>query len=360
MIKEQLINPKLTILKTKIDQPEVTVKGNHIDIKIHQKGYWIINGKVIENKLTANWLNVLASLLTNKSYTVTQQDNTTVGTNNDYYLHDPNSANSGMMSLIWLILYGSSPNSPTISDYNLTSPLFETNVVGVYEVESSSGAGIVFYNQFMLQSSQTIYEMGLFFGNNLSSNEAILISHLVFSNGLTIPNNTWIQHGYQLFFPLPFTIWLVRDIFSNAFKVWEGNYTSGKLPNSHPFVLLTDITGATFLPGQTGQIQGVSLEIGTGTTPATPQDYQLGSPLGSLSGITINININTTTNAGYLTISGTYVPSSNVTVGEIGLYGTIYDTSNTLHTVLFLHYVFSTPISLTSGTSYTFTISIVA
>jgi hypothetical protein len=362
MLKEQLINPKLTMLKVKVEKPEVTVKGTHIDIKIHQKGYWIINGKVIENKLTANWIYLLASALNISGYTVTQQDNTTATTGGANYVHAPNSVSTNKVALLWLIMYGSSLTSPTISDYKLNSPLFNTNVVGAYEVESNSGAGIVLYNQFMVASQQTIYEMGLFFGNNLNNApaEAILVSHLLFSNGLTIPNNIWIQHGYQLFFPVPFTIWIVRSIFSNAFKIWEGNYTSGGIPNGNAFTLITDINNNTFLPQYNGQINSWSLAIGTGTTPATPQDYALGSPLASLLSQTMNINIDKTNNAGYLTFSGTYSPSSNVTVGEIGLYGIIKDQSGNSHTVLLIHYVFSTPVSLTAGTQYTFSITIVA
>lgn len=360
MLTEQLINPKLTMLKVKVPHQKLEIKNNHITVNIHNEGYWIINGKIIKNKLTANWLYLLASLITNNSYTAINQQNGSESTNGNNVVHSPNSADTRGMSLIWEIMYGSSQTAPTISDYNLNTPEFLTNAVGAYEVESSSGAGIILYNQFMTLSQTTIYEIGLFFDIDLNGSNAILLSHLIFSNGLTIPANTWIQHGYQLFFPVPYTIWLVRSIFSNAFKVWEGPYSSGGLSNSYPYTIFTDITKTNFLPGNVAQINSWSLEIGTGTTPATPQDYALGSPLASLINQTSTVTINTSTNSGTIIFSGSYTPTANVTVGELGLYGVIQDQSGTKHTVLLIHVVFSTPISLTANTGYTFTINITA
>jgi len=96
--------------------------------------------------------------------------------------------------------------------------------------------------------------------------------------------------------------------------------------------------------------------IGSDNTAPNPTDYNLKAPIASLASQTQSVEVDTTLQEVRVVRTGTYTPSSNVTLGEIGLFanlsGYVGGTLTSKKTML-VRVALGTPVTLYANTTYT-------
>jgi hypothetical protein len=309
------------------------------------KGYFIVDKERIKNRFTQNMGRVIDGLLRRVNVTVYDEGGTSTSLYTSYggllyYSATTNNAGSTL-----LVQYGTGTTPPTVTDNNLASPhiIIPTSLIDI--AEATDRTEIVIGGKYTPSLDRTYTEIGLKL--HPTGGARTLLARALIPSTPRSAYTTYMD-GYVLAFPSTFTRWFIRALYC----AMVGHY--GSLTHCLPAVRHDGITYVI----RSGDVFAgtLDLQIGSDNSPASPTDYNLKSPIGSLSNQTQTVEVDTTLNEVRVVRSGSYTPASDVTLGEIGLFGDlrgyISETIGSQRTLL-VRVPLDTPVTLTAGTTYT-------
>lgn len=313
------------------------------------KGYFKLDGiGLIRNKFTRNMGYTIDGFLRASDVTVYDEGGTgrTAKTSSGGFLYS-SSSNVAEGATVYL-QFGLGSTSPTISDNNLASADIAVPSHYIDTVETPTYNQLIVGGRWTPDASKSYLEAGLKWLIDNNYGYRTLLARTVFSSALTRSAYTEYFDGYALTFPANFTLWFVRALHSGL---------SGHLFTESRSRLGIASDGTSFSIHSAYAFAGSpDVMIGSGNNPASPTDYNLNSPIGSLSSQSQAVEVDTTLQEVRVVRTGTYTPSTNVTLGEIGLFANLkaYAAgSSTTKKVMIARVPLSSPVTLTSGTAYT-------
>jgi hypothetical protein len=312
-------------------------------------GHFVLEGGVaVRNKFTRNMGYVLDGLLRLADVTVYDEGGTgrTAPTSAGGLL--ASYASHTAMGQPAFLQFGTGTTSPTVTDSNLAAADIIVPTQYVDTVETSSETRLVIAGRWAPDADKNYTETGLKWLFNSYNNWATLLARTVFPSYLTRSAYTEYLDGYALSFPAGFTVWFVRALHA-ALSGHDARQTRGKVA--------VDVTGASFAIRAPRAFAGSpDVMIGSDNSPASPTDYSLKAPIASLGSQSQSVEVDTTLQEVRVVRTGTYTPSANVTLGEIGLFCSLsgYASGSAVtRKVMLVRVPLDTPVTLSAGTTYT-------
>jgi hypothetical protein len=297
----------------------------------------------IPNKGYKNFAYLIHGTLTNTTQTCVDKD-----------------GNSVSVEPSWLLItrlnIGSSSNPHDVTRYELYSRYFSTGIFGVHWLSEAidKTSLIAFFRYSIPPPDKAVGEVGLYWhyfkGTTASYafQYTFLIARAIIDPSVTKYAGTLYEEGWQIDFPSNYTRWGLRSIFELPYY-YGGDFGS----------LLIDVNGSPFSLRQRSPFTGtLDLMIGSDNTPPSPTDYALKSPIGSLSSQSQSVEIDTTLQECRIVRTGTFTPSTNVTLGEVALFINVYDATGASRKIMVARGVWDTPVTLIAGTTYTIGIAL--
>jgi hypothetical protein len=313
------------------------------------RGYFAFDGGIaVRNKFTRNMGYVLDGLLRLADAAVYDLSGTarTAKTSTGWLLES--STSSTRQGIPIYCLYGFGTTSPTVTDNDLASPDLSNDTCYVDTVEMDTYTQLVIAGYYTPDTNKSYNEAGVRWLFDSYNAYATLLSRTVFSSTLTRNAYTEYFDGYVLTFPANYTRWFIRALhaamighcYHNARRARQGQASDGTVFSirSQSFAGSPDVM------------------IGSDNTPPSPADYNLKSPIASLSSQLQSVEVDTTAQEVRVVRTGTYTPSTNVTLGEIGLFCNLnayVAGSLTTKKTMLVRVALSTPVTLRAGTTYT-------
>jgi len=321
--------------------------------EVSLKGCFKLDGYgIVRNKFTRNMGYLLDGLIRLADVSLYDEGGTsrTVRTSTGHLLSWLTTASSVIVGygISLLPQFGIGSNPPTVTDNNLNSAdlFLPTNYVDV--IEASDKTQFVIASIWSPDADKSYLEVGLKIITDLYYAYPCLLSRTVLSPALSRVNGTEYYDGYILEFPSNFTRWFIRALCSTV----SGN---GMRPTRGR--VAKDINNSLFVLRVPNVFAGSpDVMIGSDNTPPSPDDYNLKSPIASLSSQAQAVEVDTTLQEVRIVRSGSITPSSNITLGEIGLFcnlaGFSGGSSVTAKTML-VRVALPSPVTLNAGTTYT-------
>jgi hypothetical protein len=252
------------------------------------------------------------------------------------------------MGVPFFIAFGTGTTTPTVTDNNLVTLSDWLNVSIFDIVEETSQTSLVIAGRWATTTSKTFYEVGILWECDANYHYRTLLARTVISEGISKSLFTICLDGYRLTFPATFTKWFVRALFSCMMGLYCVKWMS--LP-------VRDVTGGWFSTRSCDTFAGSpDVMIGSDNSSASPDQYSLLSPIASLSSQTQAVEVDTSLQEVRVVRQGTYTPSANVTLGEVGLFTNLNvytDTSLVSKKVMVARVPLETPVTLSAGVTYT-------
>jgi hypothetical protein len=313
------------------------------------RGYFVFNGDtIVKNKFTRNMGFIIDGLLRLADVSVFDEGGTsrTARTSTGGLLY---SNTSGLfIGQPAFLQFGTGTTSPRVTDNNLATVDINAPTHYIDTVESSTSTQLVVAARWAPDADKSYTEAGLKWISDSSGNYATLLARTVFSAYLSRSAYTEYFDGYAISFPASYTVWFIRAL-QMALSGHDQRQTRGR-----PAVA-TD--GSSFSIRAPRAFAGTpDVMIGSDNSPPSPTDYNLKSPIASLSSQSQSVEVDTTVQEVRVVRTGTYTPSTSVTLGEIGLFcnlsGYVAGSTVTRRTML-VRVALSTPVTLSAGTTYT-------
>jgi hypothetical protein len=332
-------------------EPRVIIDGRRklILADVPLRGYFVLDeGLIIKNKFIRNMGYIIDGLLRLADVTVYDEGGTgrTAKTSTGGLLYS--SATSYYMGQPAFLQFGTGSTSPTVTDNNLATADLLAPTHYVDTVETSSSTTLVVAARWAPDANKNYAEAGLKWINDIYGNYATLLARTVFPSYLTRSAYTEYFDGYAISFPANYTVWFIRAL-QMALSGHDVRQTRGRL------AIATD--GSSFSMRAPRAFAGTpDVVIGSNNSSPSPTDYNLRSPIASLSSQSQSVEVDTTLQEVRVVRTGTYTPTTNVTLGEIGLFcnlnGYAAGSATTKKTML-VRVALSTPVTLSPGTTYT-------
>ena len=338
-------------LKLPTPRPRVSIdeRRRRILAEVSVGGFFIPKGHPpIKNKFTRNFAYVIDGLIRKASVTVYDEGGTgrTMATSDGSLAWATSAANE--MQVPVFVQYGIGYTTPTITDNNLASPDLHipTNYIDV--VEEADSTTIVCAGRWSPDASKEYREVGLKLFTDIAANYVTLLARTVFPSALPRSAFTIYFEGYAVKFPSNFTRWFVRALAFCASGLRKRNARGVPCiaQDGSPFSLQVPqaFAGAP------------DVMIGSNNAPPSPTDYNLKAPIASLANQAQTVEIDTALQEARIVRYGTYTPSTNVTLGEIGLFANLNGfVAGSLagRKTLLVRVALDTPVTLVPGTTYT-------
>jgi len=313
------------------------------------RGYFVLDeGIVVRNKFNRNMGYIIDGLIRLADASVYDESGTsrTAKTSTGGLLYS--NSNYYYMGQPAFLQFGTGSTSPTVTDNNLGTADINLPTHYIDTVESSSSTQLVVAARWSPDANKNYAEAGLKWISDNYSNYAHLLARTVFPSYLTRNAYTEYFDGYVLSFPANYTVWFIRAL-QMALSGHDIRQTRGRL------AIATD--GSSFSMKAPRAFAGTpDVAIGSDNSSPSPTDYNLKSPIASLSSQSQSVEVDTTANEVRVVRTGTYTPSSNVTLGEIGLFANLnayVAGSATTKKTMLVRVALSTPTTLNAGTTYT-------
>jgi hypothetical protein len=313
------------------------------------RGYFVFDeGIVVRNKFTRNMGYILDGLIRLADVTVYDEGGTgrTAKTSTGGLLYSYGS--SYYMGQPAFLQFGTGTTSPTVTDNNLATADINVPTHYVDTVETSSSTTLVVAARWAPDASKNYVEAGLKWISDIYGNYATLLARTVFPSYLTRTAYTEYFDGYAISFPANYTVWFIRAL-QMALSGSDRRQTRGRL------AVAAD--GTSFSIQTPRAFAGTpDVVIGSDNTPPSPTDYNLKAPIASLSSQAQSVEVDTTLQEVRVVRTGTYTPSTDVTLGEIGLFcllNAYVAGSLTTKKTMLVRVALSTPVTLSAGTTYT-------
>jgi hypothetical protein len=313
------------------------------------RGYFVLDeGLIVKNKFTRNMGYIIDGLLRLANVSVYDEGGTsrTAQTSTGGLLFS--NATSSYMGQPAFFQFGTGTTSPTVTDNNLATADIITPTQYINTVESSTSTQLVVAARWAPDASKSYTEAGMKWISDFSGNYATLLARTVFPSYLTRSAYTEYFDGYAISFPANYTVWFIRAL-QMALSGSDRRQTRGRPA--------TAIDGSSFSIQAPRAFAGTpDVMIGSDNTSPSPTDHNLKSPIASLSSQSQTVEVDTTLQEVRVVRSGTYTPSTNVTLGEIGLFcnlnAYVAGSATTKKTML-VRVALSTPVTLSANTTYT-------
>ena len=337
--------------KLPAQKPKVSIdeRGKRILAEVQVNGFLLPEGHPpVKNKFMRNMGYVIDGLLRLADVSVYDEGGTarsaTISTGGLLYSY----ATTNSQGVTVFMQNGIGSTTPTVTDNNLASAdiLLPTHYIDV--VEASDSTTLVFAARWSPDASKSYIEAGLKWLFNVPSNYATLLARTVFSASLVRSAYTMYFDGYAINLPASFTRWFARAL-AAATCGHDARLTRG-MP-------CTAQDGSAYSLRSPRAFAGTpDVMIGSDNTAPNPNDYDLKAPIASLASQTQGVEVDTTLQEVRVVRTGTYTPSSNVTLGEIGLFANLHGyRAGTLagRKTLLVRVALSTPVTLYANTTYT-------
>jgi len=313
------------------------------------RGYFVLDeGLIVKNKFNRNMGYIIDGLLRLADVTVYDEGGTgrTAKTSTGGLLYCNYTGNP--IGQPAFLQFGTGATSPTVTDNNLATADINTPTHYIDTVESSTSTQLVVAARWAPDANKSYTEAGLKWISDIYYNYAPLLARTVFSSYLTRSAYTEYFDGYAISFPASYTVWFIRAL-QMALSGHDARQTRGRPATA------TD--GSSFSIRAPRAFAGTpDVVIGSDNTSPSPTDYNLKSPIASLSSQSQSVEVDTTAQEVRVVRTGTYTPSTSVTLGEIGLFcnlnGYVAGSAVTKKTML-VRVALSTPATLSAGTTYT-------
>jgi hypothetical protein len=313
------------------------------------RGYFVLDeGLIIKNKFIRNMGYIIDGLLRLADVTVYEEGGTgrTGKTSTGGLLYSPDTTNR--IGQPAFLQFGTGSTSPTVTDNNLAAPDINTPTHYIDTVETGTSTQLVFAARWAPDANKNYTEAGLKWISNSSYNYAILLARTVFPSYLTRSAYTEYFDGYAISFPTNYTVWFIRAL-QMALSGHDYRLTRGRPATA------TD--GSSFSMQVPRVFAGTpDVVIGSDNSSPSPTDYNLKAPIASLSSQSQSVEVDTTLQEVRVVRTGTYTPTTNVTLGEIGLFCNLnayVAGSLTTKKTMLVRVALSTPVTLSAGTTYT-------
>jgi hypothetical protein len=247
---------------------------------------------------------------------------------------------------------GSSSSPHDVSRYELYTRHFTYGAGGIgWIYPETTQTRFRTYHRYMFPSpDKAVGEVGLYLKFlvikwDLSSIDdvSVLLARAILDPVITKPANTLLEEGWEITFPANYTRWLLE-------AVWGAEGT-GESALGKPIM---DTSGASYIMREGNPLAGTpDVRIGRNNTAPSPTHYNLLDPIGSLGSQSQGVEIDTTLQECRIVRIGTYTPSVNETLGEVGLFCNVYDTGGTARTIMIARGIWDPPVTLVAGTTYT-------
>jgi hypothetical protein len=313
------------------------------------RGYFVLDESlIVKNKFIRNMGYIIDGLLRLADVTVYDEGGTgrTASTSTGGLLYS--SGSNYYMGQPAFLQFGTGTTSPTVTDNNLVTADINLPTHYIDTVESSTSTQLVVAARWAPDANKSYAEAGLKWMCNIYGNYAALLARTVFPSYLTRSAYTEYFDGYAISFPANYTVWFVRAL-QMALSGHDQRQTRGR-----PAIAAD---GSSFSMRAPRAFAGTpDVVIGSDNTPPSPTDYNLKAPIASLSSQSQTVEVDTTLQEVRVVRTGTYTPTTNVTLGEIGLFcnlnGYVGGSLTTKKTML-VRVALSTPVTLSAGTTYT-------
>jgi len=205
------------------------------------------------------------------------------------------------------------------------------------------------YTRYVFYTQLSVSEVGLYHqvtygdgGYNL------LLARTIIAPSVERYPATIYEDGYQIEFPANVT----RNFLELLYITLIG---TPSLSGTYLGYLIRASDGNYYTARRKGQlIDTPNLKIGDNNTPPTPTNYNLkGTVYGSLSNQAQDFQVDTAKQEMRIVRTGTFTPSSDVVLGEIGWFLNVYDYTGTKRECLMIRGVYDPPITLQANTTYT-------
>jgi hypothetical protein len=297
--------------------------------------------KIFKNKGYRNLAYLLNMMITGTSQSLIDQGGTsrTVTTGKEISASLPARHFEGL----WALNYGSSTNPHDVSRYELYSRHWAKGPSGLAWIEElDTETRLQTYHVYAFAPpSKSCGEVGLYY---IFTDFWFLLARVVLDPPVNKDANTMFTEGWRITFPSNYTRWFLRCFYLGG----------GNLSPDHGRIVRA-IDGSYYIIKEQAPMYAGSTDvmIGRNNTAPTPLDYALIDPIGSLSSQSQSVEIDTTLQECRIVRTGTYTPSVNETLGEVGLFANFTDVSGTNRKVLIARGVWDTPLTLIAGTPYT-------
>ena len=313
------------------------------------RGYFVLDeGLIVRNKFTRNMGYILDGLLRLADVTVYDEGGTgrTAKTSTGGLLYS--FSYSYTMGQPAFLQFGTGSTLPTVTGNNLGTPDINLPTHYIDTVESTTSTQLVVAARWAPDADKSYAEAGLKWIGDPYNNVATLLARTVFSSYLSRSAYTEYFDGYAISFPASYTVWFIRAL-QMALSGHDLRQTRGRPA--------TATGGSSFSMMAPRVFAGTpDVVIGSDNTPPSPTDYNLKSPIASLSSQSQSVEVDTTAQEVRVVRTGTYTPTSNVTLGEIGLFCNLnayVGGSLTTRKTMLVRVALSTPVTLSAGTTYT-------
>jgi hypothetical protein len=254
---------------------------------------------------------------------------------------------------------GGSSNPHDVTRYELYSRWFGLGISGIYWYsEETEKTPIISYHEYSFGTpDRAVGEVGLYCEQIVGTGGSgpgnygtirFLIARAVIDPAITKYAHMLYREGWQIDFPANYTRWFVKII---ANMIWANTGDLGS------FIINT--AGLTYPIKQgTPWAGSPDVMIGSDNTPPLPTDYNLYSPIASLSSQAQTVEIDTSLQECRVVRYGTYTPTSNVDLGEVGLFINVNDVYGSTKKIMVARGVWSPKVTLVANTTYTIGIAL--
>jgi len=205
------------------------------------------------------------------------------------------------------------------------------------------------YTRYSVYTQLSISEVGLYFKVSIgSSGKVALLARTIIAPSVERYPATIYEDGYQIEFPSNVT----RNFVELLYTLLTTTYTIATSKLGY-LIRATDGNYYTARASST-KYDTPNLKIGDNNTPPTPTDYNLkGTIYGSLSNQAQDFQVDTAKQEMRIVRTGTFTPSTDIVLGEIGWFLNVYDYTGTKRECLMIRGVYDPPITLQANTTYT-------
>ncbi|MBS7613610.1 hypothetical protein KEJ48_05140 [Candidatus Bathyarchaeota archaeon] len=192
--------------------------------------------------------------------------------------------------------------------------------------------------------NRTVGEVGLYFRYPVNDGAFWnLIARAIIDPAQEKFADTVYDEGWRITFPSNYTRWFLR---AKIHLTVNGPYDLG-LP-----AIASD--GNTYIIRFVNCFAGnPDVRIGRSNLAPSPTHYNLQDPIGALSSQSQSVEIDTTLQECRIVRIGTYTPSVNETLGEIGLFTRVYDVGGTSREIMVARGTWVPTVTLVANTTYT-------
>ncbi|MEM2262369.1 MAG: hypothetical protein QXK24_07950 [Ignisphaera sp.] len=247
------------------------------------------------------------------------------------------------------ISYGSSSSPHDVSRRDLYSRHSTLSFIDgfAWTVNETDKTKIMQYARYIIPPpSLSCGEAGLYLslvaGHDTAHYNHFLLARAIIDPSVTKEYDTLYEEGWIIEFPANYTRILPNVLAYCAyhshppkFNFYDTSGAAVRIRSAQPFAGSPDVM------------------IGSDNTAPSPDDYNLKSPIGSLSSQAHSVEIDTTLQECRIVRQGTYTPTTNVYLGEIGLFANVYNDADTSIKMMIARGIWETPVLLQANITYT-------